>query len=1037
MVINKTKKQTLKTAEYYIDRIKDLPSLLRGKIRDLKQEVESHRLIILSLQELCAILELDYTKDVFESNCKENFAAISKYIDKFSLKFVPCSIPVDLQFEDQIFLVPKPNLDNDEDCASVRDIVVKRKKPSAKDLQHISRMNEKLSNYNVMLRVFEALFVVSSNHLGAHQRYALNNFISELVLPIEGLNYLRACYTFASERRNYHCDFGNPRFCFKPLNAQLQQRIDTCLAMIAASNSYPQPFDSSYPHLEQLQFFYQKYAHTLHPASDSYIEHNQDESGIIYPVQNSGFTATMRKANSLSSKQNAAKPRTDVIEANRQLLSTVSERLHLQGPFAELLKTSGATAKTTFSEQGIATIKIYSPADPLYRPAGFLLITDNSSVYESFPFMLFTANSPEEVLTQDTKRGYLDFLKNSGTDPDGNNLRLYWNLVFVLILRPLICGDEAKGSTPYETMLEEEYAQNHQKALLYIKTLRYALFCSDSKTLPDNHVKQGLFLYQDILRFLLLKILIKHEGQTAHFSAMEMQLFKIYRLSALCRVTHSLNPFVKKAALTPAALNYALNLLDSNGYDDLKNTLVIEQTERSEKLGSWDFDSEIERPLQLILSHALCKICFSSLLVKSSIERFTGLKIRLHHDFIAGGKQILTDHFNELSYLQELKPSDNPLVLNLIIGKLSTLEMQQFRRKLKNFEYHDITELYNQLSVRYTTYSDACIDLVLKQCRLLKAPMDAALPPEVRNNFKRHKIIECELPDDEFNTEFVCKLGAAQLVITILSFIKPSANCEVKLTSHMELTPRQQVFALSYLKTVKLMTRGARPFADSVYGNIFSRGRNTESFRLFISYLKTIAREEIASSGFTRYTVQLFGRIFSLLHQPRNEYTELMSAKKPVKHNADSLDFDIIRAKQKETAQLEEVITKIRDEENSSQSTDIQSEVLKEQDMNKNTTATQIQQQDSNPENSSATPKFADNVVKLIEALAAESAEVMDLNEFSGLCISLKFMSCDAAIEELNDLCYEEFDEPLFDKAPEENSVYITLDILSKLSRLC
>ena len=42
-------------------------------------------------------------------------------------------------------------------------------------------------------------------------------------------------------------------------------------------------------------------------------------------------------------------------------------------------------------------------------------------------------------------------------------------------------------------------------------------------------------------------------------------------------------------------------------------------------------------------------------------------------------------------------------------------------------------------------------------------------------------------------------------------------------------------------------------------------------------------------------------------------------------------------------------------------------------------------------------------------------------------------MSKDAAIEELNDWSYENFDDPLFDVAPEENCVYITEDILDKL----
>ena len=57
----------------------------------------------------------------------------------------------------------------------------------------------------------------------------------------------------------------------------------------------------------------------------------------------------------------------------------------------------------------------------------------------------------------------------------------------------------------------------------------------------------------------------------------------------------------------------------------------------------------------------------------------------------------------------------------------------------------------------------------------------------------------------------------------------------------------------------------------------------------------------------------------------------------------------------------------------------------------------------------------------------------MDLDEFNGLCLSAKYMSKDVAIEEINDYCYEEFDEPLLDVDYEGNTVYITLDILNQM----
>ena len=42
-------------------------------------------------------------------------------------------------------------------------------------------------------------------------------------------------------------------------------------------------------------------------------------------------------------------------------------------------------------------------------------------------------------------------------------------------------------------------------------------------------------------------------------------------------------------------------------------------------------------------------------------------------------------------------------------------------------------------------------------------------------------------------------------------------------------------------------------------------------------------------------------------------------------------------------------------------------------------------------------------------------------------------MSMGVAVEEVNDWSYETFDEPLFDVAPEENQIYITLSLLSEI----
>lgn len=47
--------------------------------------------------------------------------------------------------------------------------------------------------------------------------------------------------------------------------------------------------------------------------------------------------------------------------------------------------------------------------------------------------------------------------------------------------------------------------------------------------------------------------------------------------------------------------------------------------------------------------------------------------------------------------------------------------------------------------------------------------------------------------------------------------------------------------------------------------------------------------------------------------------------------------------------------------------------------------------------------------------------------------MSLKYMSMDVAVEEINDWSYETFDEPVLDVAYDENVIYITTDLIDKI----
>ena len=150
-----------------------------------------------------------------------------------------------------------------------------------------------------------------------------------------------------------------------------------------------------------------------------------------------------------------------------------------------------------------------------------------------------------------------------------------------------------------------------------------------------------------------------------------------------------------------------------------------------------------------------------------------------------------------------------------------------------------------------------------------------------------------------------------------------------------------------------------------------------------------------------------------------------------------NLDSNLIRSKLQESAQLQDVIAKIKDENSDDGQIAADKTLEGSNDIKKAEAcvpaASDAQAAPLEIKAEAKVPLPSDAVYKLLHAIYTENAEIMDLNEFQGLCLSLKFMSMNVAVEEVNDWSYENFDEPLFDLAPEENQVYITTSLLSEI----
>lgn len=255
--------------------------------------------------------------------------------------------------------------------------------------------------------------------------------------------------------------------------------------------------------------------------------------------------------------------------------------------------------------------------------------------------------------------------------------------------------------------------------------------------------------------------------------------------------------------------------------------------------------------------------------------------------------------------------------------------------------------------------------------------------------------------------------------------------------------------------------KGAKPFDKNYYRKLSAEQRNNSNYKLCIRYLKQLAIDEIASNPLKNYLEEKFNELFlnlnirdhSAVHghdrvqqknvSERAENTDtgkenirpLSSSIKTSEHSffkaasfdVRALNTDIIASKLNESAQIQDVITKIRIDEGTLEpaQSDLSENTLTED------TASEIES--GSTQNSTSYTLPSKSSEQLLLSLKAQSSDVIDINEFKGMCMSLKYMSMDVAVEEINDWSYETFDEPVLDVAYDENVIYITTDLIDKI----
>lgn len=1188
----------VKDANYYIKRIKDLSSTLERTIQELYKDASSHRYIPMTLGELCSKLAMEYSNDNFNENNQQHYVEINSYLSLLNLVLIPCSVPVDVSLDTKIYVAPKPNLNNDEDCAAVQALIKAKKAPTAADAIHIQRMNAKLSNYNVMLRVFEGLFVICSSKLDPHHRSTLNNLISELEFPKEGLAYLRACYTYATELNNPHCDYKNDKYCFKPLNEALQKRVTNYLAQIAISSNYLEPLHQDYPYLDALneeisrvdteknkqsrllkikqenaksRSEYTRFKTNAvpdHSRDDFYISANfeniesnvykyiddkttanklenksclrdvlansplfENPLAIKYFLSLDGIlkkdiTAILRKRSDFDIySYYEVSPRRAVPE----IFIAKNEYSSILYPNTFFLDQTNQVKKNMLNEQFTFFLEDSSPkvnTEQIKRYMFCDIEKDKQNILSMNFFMkLFLFNTFDKFSEVSAKKSVYQLSleyddKQFQTLPI---LRAYYYILFELIPHAKEVIAERDNNLDKKIVLDDvttvalyncEYLTNLAINTLLFSGLKnslqdyfeicpdlFAVFILRSPLLlsalgPDFNFRTKSYdarFIKVILRMLLNKIgnqkitdfimTVDSEDEDTNQAFLNefQEIKKLNRVDITkSKEVSLLENLEKQFKFNHQYLDPDYKVADSNFYETALTDKKVNLKDTADEVArNITFVSPTITRDKKVLDHPLIHDVFLPLLDLSVQNYLTGFCLQLKAEPCREIISKLKEQKSVIYYIQSSGISDSKLLVSLLCNELSKVDEQIIKRQLKNFTFNKKSQLCDIFKIKYSYLANQCIEEALPKLGLMLVPIDSAIPKEAYKKITVHKIISTHLEQKNLTHDLIYKLAAAQMALIMFCFIVPVNAAEVKLCRYMGLESEQNVFAIKFLTTLKELVRGMKPFPNTFYSKLYAEQKSNDNFKLCIKYLKQLAIEEVESSPLRNYLESKFNELFANFSsrnvasvneastantsrrasnkadtdevvsentsqssiKDSNPFTRSSLVKtsdhsffKKQSFDTRSLNKDLIASKLKESSQIQNVIEQIRIDEGNIEADDLQENISQNQeDISEKASSTNTSSAESESSNDNGIKLPNEACRKLVEAIKAQNSDVIDLNEFNGICLSLKFMSKDAAIEELNDWSYENFDDPLFDVAPEENCVYITEDILDKL----
>ena len=452
-------------------------------------------------------------------------------------------------------------------------------------------------------------------------------------------------------------------------------------------------------------------------------------------------------------------------------------------------------------------------------------------------------------------------------------------------------------------------------------------------------------------------------------------------------------------------------------------------------------------------------VFFGPLLDKITLDLFTHNHIELTSNFTTKLLNYFAPHRAILRFLYNCDYQQDNTIARILTHNIDKSLGTTLKHNLSNFVFTDALKLSNKCNCHIENKQLPFVEEALTKIGLIIVPLRIESVTSQSKLFPLKKVINSNLDEKKFTTDFINKLKAAQLSQLIFRVNAPLSRRWLILPSLMELDETEQSFVIKFLENFNEISKHITSLTKSFYLGVYkNQHKFPEVYKLTLDYLVKLAYSEIEKSAVSSYLSRTFNKALSYLkgqqdiedqkeaiykstlnqnsttntsRQERQTSTQ-HSFFKPVQFNVEKLDTSLIESKLKESSEIQSFISQLREDENGivEEDPNLDAQELNENE-NQNDRLEDDTSTESNSQNGIEYP--SENSQKLLQAIKAQNSEIMDLNEFAGLCKSMKFMSQDAAIEEVNDWAYENFDAPILDVSYEENCVYLTTEILEKL----